>query len=49
MEGGGGGGGVVRAFFNYTTNGAFGPVGPLFVPVVKQLIFSDELSINIFR
>jgi hypothetical protein len=37
------------AFFNYTTNGAFGPVDPLFDPVVKQLIFSDEFSINVFR
>ena len=37
------------AFFNYRTNGAFGPVDPLFDPVVKQLIFSDEFSINIFK
>jgi hypothetical protein len=37
-------GGIVMAFFNYRTNGAFGPVYSLFDPVVKQLIFSDELG-----
>jgi hypothetical protein len=42
-----------RAFFNYITTGAFTPVGPLFVPVVKQdsqmkwalLIISKKLTL----